>query len=50
MVGISPTAESCLRLVRALTIERLEAWLEDHRYVNMDLLKEHKKEPLRHAA
>jgi putative transposase len=43
-------AESCLRLVRALTIERHEAWLEDHRYLNMDLLKEHKKEALRQAA
>jgi hypothetical protein len=35
--------------VRALTIERHEAWLEDHRYLNMDLLKE-KKEMLREAA
>lgn len=43
-VRIFPNAESCLRLVRALTVERHEAWLEDHRYLNMDLLKEHKKE------
>jgi transposase-like protein len=45
-----PNAESCLRLVRALTVERHEAWLEDHRYLNMDLLKEHKKETLCQAA
>jgi putative transposase len=50
VVRIFPNAESCLRLVRALTIERHEAWLEDHRYLNMDLLKEHKKETLRQAA
>jgi putative transposase len=36
--------------VRALTIERHEAWLEDHRYLNMDLLKEHKKQAMRQAA
>jgi putative transposase len=50
VVRIFPNAESCLRLVRALTVERHEAWLEDHRYLNMDLLKEHKKEMLRAAA
>ncbi|WP_283815619.1 transposase [Bradyrhizobium campsiandrae] len=50
VVRIFPNAESCLRLVRALTVERHEAWLEDHRYLNMDLLKEHKKETLRQAA
>src|SRR5437879_2660703 len=50
VVRIFPNAESCLRLVRALTIERHEAWLEDHRYLNMDLLKDHKKEALRQAA
>ncbi|MGY4412266.1 transposase-like protein [Bradyrhizobium sp. LB7.1] len=46
VVRIFPNAESCLRLVRALTVERHE----DHRYLNMDLLKEHKKEALRQAA
>jgi transposase-like protein len=50
VVRIFPNAESCLRLVRALTVERHEAWLEDHRYLNMDLLKEYKKEALRQAA
>jgi transposase-like protein len=50
VVRIFPNGESCLRLVRALTVERHEAWLEDHRYLNMDLLKEHKKEVLKAAA
>lgn len=50
VVRIFPNAESCLRLVRALCVEMHEAWLEAHRYLNMDLLKEHKKEMLRQAA
>lgn len=33
-----------MRLVRALTVDRREAWLEDHCYLNMDLLGEYKKE------
>lgn len=48
VVRIFPNAESCLRLVRVLTLERHEAWLEDHRYLNMDLIKE-RKEALRQA-
>ena len=47
---IFPNAESCLRLVRALAIETHENWLEQHRYLNMDDLREHKKEALRRAA
>jgi len=43
-------AGACSRFRGALTVERDEAWLEDHRYLNMDLLKEHKKEALRQAA
>jgi transposase-like protein len=50
VVRIFPNAESCLRLVRALIVERHEAWLEDHRYLNMDLLKEHKNEMLSPAS
>jgi len=50
VVRIFSNGDSCLRLVRALIVERHEAWLEDHRYLNMDLLKEHKKEALRQAA
>ena len=35
---------SCLRLVRALCAEVHEGWLENHRYLNMEYLKEQKKE------
>jgi putative transposase len=38
------------RLVRALAVETHENWLEQHRYLNMDDLREHKKEALRRAA
>ena len=50
VVRIFPNAESCLRLVRALAVETHENWLEQHRYLNMDDLREHKKEGLRRAA
>jgi transposase-like protein len=50
VVRIFPNADSCLRLVRALCVETHEAWLEAHIYLNMQLLKEHKKEELRKAA
>jgi putative transposase len=50
VVRIFPNAESCLRLVRALAVEMHENWLEAHRYLNMDDLREHKKEALRMAA
>jgi putative transposase len=42
-----PNEASCLRLVRALAVEFHETWLETTRYLNMDHLKEHKKEALR---
>ena len=45
-----PSAESCLRLVRALAVERHETWLDATRYLNMDHLTEHKKEALRALA
>jgi putative transposase len=47
VVRIFPNQESCLRLVRALAVETHEGWLEEHRYLNMDLLVEHKREQLR---
>jgi putative transposase len=47
VVRIFPNSESCLRLIRALAAEIHEGWLEDSRYLNMDLLREHKKEKLR---
>jgi putative transposase len=50
VVRIFPNAESCLRLVRALAVEMHENWLEAHRYLNMDDLREHKKEATRMAA
>ena len=50
VVRIFPNGESCLRLVRALAVESHENWLEQHRYLNMDYQREHKKEGLRGAA
>src|ERR671910_823547 len=50
VVRIFPNAASCLRLVRALAVAMHENWLEAHRYLNMDDLREHKKEALRMAA
>jgi putative transposase len=46
VVRIFPNAASCLRLIRALAVEMHENWLEAHRYLNMDDLREHKKEVL----
>jgi transposase-like protein len=50
VVRIFPNAESCLRLIRALCVETHENWLEAHRYLNMDYLRELKKQALRNAA
>jgi putative transposase len=50
VVRIFPNAASCLRLVRALAVETHENWLEATRYLNMDHLRESKKEALRQAA
>jgi putative transposase len=47
VVRIFPNQESCLRLIRALAVETHEGWLEERRYLNMDLLAEHKREQLR---
>jgi putative transposase len=47
VIRIFPNEASCLRLVRALTIETHENWIEATRYINMDLLREHKKEAIR---
>ncbi|MCO5069176.1 MAG: IS256 family transposase [Kiritimatiellae bacterium] len=43
VVRIFPHPESCLRLMRALAVEIHEGWIEQHRYLNMELLREHKK-------
>lgn len=50
VVRIFPNAASCCGLVQALAVETHENWLEVHRYLNMDDLKEPKKSPLREAA
>ncbi len=47
VVRIFPNAASCLRLVRALAAETHENWIEATRYLNMDILHEHKKDLLR---
>jgi putative transposase len=47
VVRIFPNADSCLRLIRALAVERHENWIEAVRYLNMDYLMEHNKETLR---
>jgi hypothetical protein len=49
VVRIFPNGESCLRLVPAFAVDTHENWLEQHRYLNMDDLREHKKEALRRA-
>jgi len=50
VVRIFPNAASCLRLVRALAVETHEGWLEATRYLNMEHLRERKKEALRAIA
>ena len=50
VVRIFPNAAACLRLVRALAVEMHENWIEATRYLNMEFLREHKKEQLRCAA
>lgn len=50
VVRIFPNVESALRLILALAVEQHEEWIEQHRYLNMDLLKEQKKEQLMNVA
>ena len=50
IVRVFPNAESCLRLIRALAVETHEDWLEANRYINMKILKEHKREIMKEAA
>jgi transposase-like protein len=47
VVRIFPNAAACLRLVRALAAETHESWIETMQYLNMDPLREQKKEALR---
>jgi putative transposase len=46
LVRIFPDEKSCLRLVQALAVETHEEWIEDHRYLNMELLRERLKRPV----
>ena len=50
VVRIFPYAPSCLRLIRALAVETHENWIEAHRYLDMNLLREHRKEALMRLA
>jgi len=50
VVRIFPSPERCLRLIRALAVETREGWLEANRYLDIDLLKKHKKLGLSLAA
>lgn len=50
VVRIFPNTAACLRLVRALAVEMHENWIEATRYLNMEFLKEHKKEQMRKVA
>src|SRR6516225_2579300 len=47
---IFPNEASCLRLVRARAVEQHERWQEDHRYLNMAILKEAQRERFKTAA
>jgi transposase-like protein len=47
VVRIFPNAAACLRLVRALAAEIHESWIEAMQYLNMEPLREQKKEALR---
>lgn len=50
VVRIFPNEKSCLRLIRALALETHEHWIEAIRYLNMEALRELKKERIRTAA
>ncbi len=50
VVRIFPNEKSCLRLIRALAVETHEHWIEATRYLNMDALREMRRERLRSAA
>jgi putative transposase len=43
VIRIFPNEESALRLIRALAVEIHEDWIEAHRYLNMEMLREQRK-------
>jgi putative transposase len=49
VVRIFPNAAACLRLVRALAVETHENWIEAMQYLNMEPLREQKKEGITQA-
>jgi putative transposase len=44
VVRIFPNRESCLRLVTALAVEQSEEWLTGRRYLDMEELRERRRE------
>ena len=44
VIRIFPNEESALRLIRALAVAIHEDWIEAHRYLNMETLREQRKE------
>jgi len=44
VIRIFPNEESCLRLIRALAVEIHEDWIEAHRYLNMEMLRQQRKQ------
>jgi hypothetical protein len=44
VIKIFPNEQSCLPLIRALAVEIHEDWIEAHRYLNMETLREQRKE------
>jgi transposase-like protein len=50
VIRIFPNEASCLRLVRALAVEQHEEWLEGARYLDMEPLRDQRKEKLALAA
>ena len=45
LTRIFPDEASCLRLIQALAIETHEEWVDENRYLNMDLLRKQLKRP-----
>jgi transposase-like protein len=50
VVRIFPNTAACMRLIRALAVEMHENWIEATQYLNMEFLREHKKELMRKVA
>ena len=50
IIRVFPNADNCLGLVSALAAGTHEDWQELQRYLNTDILKEHRRESLKEAA